>query len=381
MDFTFTSEQDSLRANVRRFARAVVAPASHDIDRLQRVPEHVMRGLAELGLLGMALPADLGGAGASSVDLGIAVEELARADFVVGNLPCMGGLVAHAVAQASPVVRQAVLPALLDGRTLVAFALTEPEAGSDASSLRCRAVPTSSGYRLTGEKTSISNLGHASACIVLAQLEGRGVTAFYVPLDAGGITSGLFDDVGCRGIARGWLALTDVDVRADHRIGAEGAGFRLVMNIFDLTRALIGLAAVATATQSVYDAAAYSRERKAFGVPIAAHQGVSLPLAEHLTQLEAARWLCYRALWLRDAGLPHTTEAAMCKWWGVVTAREAIHTAMLVHGHSGYTSDLPHAQRLRDVMGMEWGDGTAQIQKLVIARSLIGRDAIDAKGR
>ena len=163
------------------------------------------------------------------------------------------------------------------------------------------------------------------------------------------------------------------------RIGAEGSGFRLVMNIFDLTRTLIALAAVATATASVRDAAAYARDRHAFGVPIAAHQGVSLPLAEHLTKLEAARWLCYRALWLRDAGLPHTTEAAMCKWWAVTTAVDAIHTAMLVHGHAGYTSDLPHEQRLRDVIGMEWGDGTAQIQKLVIARALIGRDAVDAR--
>ena len=151
------------------------------------------------------------------------------------------------------------------------------------------------------------------------------------------------------------------------------------MNIFDLTRTLIGLAAVATAVQSVREAAAYTREREAFGAPIAANQGVSFPLAEHLTHLEAARWLCYRALWLRDAGLPHTTEAAMCKWWCVVVSLEAIHTAMLLHGHSGYTSDLPHGQRFRDVMGMEWGDGTAQIQKLVIARALIGRDAIDAR--
>jgi cyclohexanecarboxyl-CoA dehydrogenase len=293
----------------------------------------------------------------------------------------MGGLVARAISQATPVVRDAVLPALLEGRTLVGFALTEPEAGSDASQLRCRAVATTDGYRLTGEKTSISNIGRASACIVLAQLESSGVTAFYVPLDLPGASSGLFDDLGCRGIARGWLALTDVEVPEAFRIGGVGDGFRLVMNIFDLTRTLIGLAAVASATQSIHDAASYSRERRAFGVPIAAHQGVSLPLAEHLTLLEAARWLCYRALWLRDAGLPHTTEAAMCKWWCVTTAREAIHTAMLVHGHSGYTSDLPHAQRLRDVIGMEWGDGTAQIQKLVIARSLIGRDALDAKAR
>jgi cyclohexanecarboxyl-CoA dehydrogenase len=379
MDFRFTAEQEALRQAVRRFARQVVAPVSRQIDTEQRIPDEVMKGLAQMGLLSMFLPAEHGGMGASSIDLGVAVEELSKADFVVGHMPVMGGLVATAIAAASAAVRDATLPALLEGRTLVAFALTEPEAGSDASNIRCTADRTSFGYRLRGEKTSISNLGHSKACIVLAQFEDRGVTAFFVPLDHPGASIGLFDDLGCRGLSRGWLALEDVELPEENRIGDEGAGFRLVMHIFDLTRTLIALAAVSTAMQSIEDAAAYARERRAFGVPIAAHQGVSLPLAEHLTKLEAARWLCYRALWLRDQGLPHTMEAAMCKWWGVVTAREAAHAAMLVHGHSGYTSDLPHAQRLRDIIGMEWGDGTAQIQKLVIARSLIGRDAVDAR--
>ena len=379
MDFEFTAEQDELRSTVRRFARQEVAPVSRRIDQERRIPDEIMRGLASMGILGMGLTPELGGMGASSIDIGIAVEELSTADFVCGQMPIMGGLVAHALAQASPSVRDEALPALLDGETLVAFALTEPNAGSDASNILCLAERTEDGYRLTGEKTSISNIGRATACIVLARLEQRGITAFYVPIGASGASVSLFDDMGCRGISRGALALDGVELPESARIGAEGGGFQLVMNIFDLTRTLIGLSAVATATASIKDAAEYTRHRVAFGVPIAAHQGVSLPLAEHLTRLEAARWLCYRALWLRDAGQPHTTEAAMCKWWCVTTAVDAIHAAMLVHGHSGYTSDLPHEQRMRDVIGMEWGDGTAQIQKLVIARSLIGRDAVDAR--
>ena len=378
MDFAFTSDQEDLRSTLKRFASEIVAPSSKQIDMERRIPEHIMKGLADMGILAMGLSPEFGGMGASSVDIAIAVEELAKADFVVGQMPVMGGLVAQAISKASAAVRDAVLPSLLEGRTLAAFALTEPEAGSDASHIRCQAVRTADGYRLEGEKTSISNIGHASSCIVLAQIQDAGVTAFFVPLDFPGVSVALFDDLGCRGLSRGSLALSGVEIPEENRIGSEGGGFRLVMNIFDLTRTLIGLAAVATATQSVYDVAGYVRERKAFGLPIAAHQGVSFPLAEQLTQLEAARWLCYRALWLRDAGLPHTTEAAMCKWWCLVVAREAVHAAMLLQGHSGYTSDLPHAQRLRDIMGMEWGDGTAQIQKLVIARSLIGRDAIDA---
>jgi cyclohexanecarboxyl-CoA dehydrogenase len=379
MDFTFTPEQAELRAVVRRFARDVVAPVSRQIDHDQHIPGQVLKGLADMGILAMGLPEEHGGVNASSVDLGVVVEELARGDFVVGNMPIMGGLVAHAIAKASPAVRDAALPALLEGRELVSFALTEPDAGSDAANLRCRAVRTENGYRLEGEKTSISNLGHSTACIVLAKLAGSGVTAFYVPLDRPGATVSLFDDVGCRGLSRGSLALQAVEIPEENRIGDEGGGFKLVMHIFDLTRTLIGLAAVSTAIASIHNAAEYTRDRLSFGVPIAAHQGVSLPLAEHLTRLEAAKWLCYRALWLRDAGQPHTTEAAMCKWWCVVTAIDAIHAAMLVHGHSGYTRDLPHEQRLRDVIGMEWGDGTAQIQKLVIARALIGRDAVEAR--
>ena len=199
MDFSFDAEQDELRASVRRFARQVVLPISKQLDDEQRVPEHVLTGLAELGVLGMGLPVELGGGGASSVDLGIAVEELSTADFVIGQLPIMGGLVAHAISQATPSIREHALPALLEGRTLIAFSLTEPDAGSDAARLRCHAERSATGYRLSGEKTSISNLGGATACIVLAKVDGLGVTAFYVPLDQPGVTTGLFDDIGCRG--------------------------------------------------------------------------------------------------------------------------------------------------------------------------------------
>jgi cyclohexanecarboxyl-CoA dehydrogenase len=383
MDFDFTPEQSELRATVRRFAEDVVAPLSRQMDRDGRVPPQILTGLAEMGVLGMMLHPDDGGGGASSVDAGIAVEELARADFVVGQLPIMGSLTAHAIAQASASVKDSVLPALVEGRSLIAFALTESGAGSDAMALACRAERTPTGYRLNGEKTSISNIGHASGVIVLAKVAGEGhggkVTAFFVPVDRAGASVSLFEDLGCRALTRGALLLEDVEVSDDERIGDEGSGFALVMKLFDLTRTLIALAAVATATASIEDGAAYARDRNSFGVPIAAHQGVSFRLAEHATFLEAARWLCYRALWLRDAGRPHTTEAAMSKWWGVVAAVDAIHEVMLIHGHSGYTTELPHEQRLRDVMGMEWGDGTAQIQKLVIARALIGRDAVDAR--
>jgi cyclohexanecarboxyl-CoA dehydrogenase len=384
VDFAFSPEQDALRAVVRRFAEHVVAPRSREIDRSGSIPDGIAKGLGELGLLGMNLGQELGGPGASSVDMGVAVEELARADFVVAHLPIHHGLGVHVVAQASEAVRKKWLPSIQDGSEAFAFALTEPEAGSDAGAITCRAERTDAGYRLNGEKTSISFLGQARAVVVLAKTpnpRGRGITAFYVPVDLPGVTSGLFEDLGCRGLTRGWLNLADVELSPDHRIGAEGDGFRLVMGIFDLTRTLIALAAVGAAQASVDAAVAYSRTRATFGVPIGAHQAVSFELAEHATRLQAARWMCYRALWLRDAGQPHTADAAMAKWWCVTTARDAIHAAMLVHGHAAYTRELPLEQRLRDVIGMEWGDGTANAAKLVIARELIGRDVVDARAR
>jgi cyclohexanecarboxyl-CoA dehydrogenase len=336
MDFSWSAEQEALRDTIARFAREQVAPVSSAIDRDGAIPSALLAALAKVGLLSMGLPADLGGSGASSVDLGIVVEELAAADFAVSQLPIMGALTATAIAQAAPAVRDSVLPSLL-----------------------------------AGEKTSVGNLSAARGIIVLARLDGvAGLTAFYVPRTSAGLAVAPFDDLGCRGLSRGSLALSDVEVPGDHLIGLPGRGLRLVLGVFDLTRTLIALAAVGAARAAMDDASGYAQQRESMGVPIIAHQGVSFVLAAHVTMLEAARWLCYRALWLRDAGQPHTTEAAMCKWWGVQTAVAVIHAAMLLHGHAGYTRDLPQQQRLRDVIGMEWVDGTAQIQKLVVARSL-----------
>jgi cyclohexanecarboxyl-CoA dehydrogenase len=168
----------------------------------------------------------------------------------------------------------------------------------------------------------------------------------------------------------------DVKVPLDHRLGDEGRGFTQVMQGFDYSRALIGLQCVGAAQASLDEAWAYAKEREAFGRPIGQFQGVSFPLAEYESQIAAVRQLCYHALALRDAGEPHTAEAAMCKWLGPKTAFDCIHQCLLTFGHYGWSKDLPHQQRLRDVMGLEIGDGTAQVMKLVIARERIGRVAV-----
>jgi cyclohexanecarboxyl-CoA dehydrogenase len=218
----------------------------------------------------------------------------------------------------------------------------------------------------------------ADAVLVFAKTDmeagARGVSTFLVPTDLPGVSRNPLQDMGERAIQRGSLFFDQVQVPRDYLIGEEGQGFYLVMNAFDYSRVIIALMCLGAAEQSLDETIAYVKQRQAFGRPLAKFEGVSFPIAEHATMLEAARWLCYRALWLRDQGLPHSKEAAMVKWWGPKVAVDAIHECLLLHGHYGYTQDLPHEQRLRDVIGLEIGDGTAQVSKIVIARELFGRE-------
>jgi cyclohexanecarboxyl-CoA dehydrogenase len=167
-----------------------------------------------------------------------------------------------------------------------------------------------------------------------------------------------------------------VRIPASHLLGEEGRGFVQVMQGFDYSRALIGLQCLAVARRSLEETWVSTRERRSFGKPLAAHQGVSFPLAEAETHVHACRLLCLQTLWLKDQGRPHTAEAAMCKWWGPKLAFDVVQTCLLLHGHGGYSTELPYEQRLRDVLGLQIGDGTAQIMKLVIAREKAGRDAV-----
>ncbi len=204
----------------------------------------------------------------------------------------------------------------------------------------------------------------------------RGVTAFLVPLDLPGVSRSPVRDMGTRAIARAGLAFDHVRVPASHRLGEEGTGFHQIMRGFDYNRVGIALACLGVAQISLEETMAYVKDRKAFGRALATFQGVSFPIAEAATHIEACRWLCYRALWLADHGRPHTKESAMTKWWAPRLAVDTIHQCLLLHGHYGYTEELPFEQRMRDVIGLELGDGTAQIMKTVVARELMGRESL-----
>jgi cyclohexanecarboxyl-CoA dehydrogenase len=271
------------------------------------------------------------------------------------------------------------LKRLTAGEALFAIALTEPRGGSDAANLRLRIERDGGHYLLNGEKTSISAADQADAAVVFGRTGSvesgaQGVTALLVPTDLPGVTRNRFDCHGQRAIGRGSLFFDNVRVPVSHRLGPENKGFVQVMQGFDFSRALIGLQVLAVARVALGETWGYVAERQAFGKPLSAFQGVSHPLADYDTQVEAARLLCLQALWLKDKGAPHSAEAAMCKWWAPKLAYETVHQCLLMHGHGGYDRGLME-QRLRDVLGFEIGDGTAQIMRTIIARARAGREA------
>jgi cyclohexanecarboxyl-CoA dehydrogenase len=327
------------------------------------------------------MPAAYGGQEADYLTFGIAMEEIARGDFSCTYGLQLAGLAGEIVGRnGSDEVKARWLPPTARGETVIALALTEPGAGSDAASLACRAERDGDAYVITGEKSGISLGMVAQAAIVFARTDpaerARGVTAFLVPLDLPGVSRSPLRDMGARAVARAVLAFDHVRVPVSHRLGREGTGFYQVMQGFDYNRTGIALACLGAAQVSIEETIAYVKERRAFGRALAAFEGVSFAIAEAATHVEACRWLCYRALWLADHGQPYTKESAMTKWWGPRLAVETIHQCLLFHGHYGYTDELPFAQRMRDVIGLEIGDGTAEIMKLLIARKLMGRESV-----
>lgn len=365
----------------RRFACDRVAPGFQERDRTRVLDRALMREMGEMGFIAPELPEEAGGQGLGCLAAGVIHEEIARADLSISYINLLASLNGQILAEhGRPEVAQPWLQKLTRGEALFAIALTEPRGGSDAANLRLKVERVGDHYVLNGEKTSISAADQCDAAVVfgrtgLVESQAHGVTALLVPMDLPGITRNRFDCHGQRAIGRGSLFFENVRVPVDHRLGEENKGFVQVMQGFDFSRALIGLQVLAVARVALEEAWAYVAQREAFGKPLSAFQGVSHPLADFDTQVEAARLLCLQALWLKDKGLPHSAEAAMCKWWAPKLAYDAVHQCLLSFGHGGYDRG-PMEQRLRDVLGFQIGDGTAQIMKTVIARARAGRKAV-----
>lgn len=383
LSFEFSPEQLAFRDVLAEFSRRVLAPGYIRRAAAAEFPWDVQRGLGELGVLGIGLPAEFGGTGEEDpVLLGLAAETLAFGDVNMAAAPVQTGLIGAQLAMAaSRAVQEEYIPPMIRGEAVVAIALSEPDSGSDASGLRTEAVPVPGGWRLRGEKSMITQATVARAALVYARAPGsgrsKGVSCFLVPMDSRGVRTSHMPGMGCLPLCWGTISLDDVFVPADHLLGVEGRGFSAALHHFDFSRAALGLMCLGAAQASLDEAAAYARERETFGRKIASYQGVSFPLAEQATYVEGARWLSYRALWLRQTGQKHSAQAAMSKWWGPNVALGAIETAMRVHGGIGYSVELPLQQRFRDVMSYYAADGSAEIQKRLIATEILGRVAAD----
>ncbi|RBQ18271.1 acyl-CoA dehydrogenase [Spongiactinospora rosea] len=377
MPFTFTSEHAEFERAVADIARkefydGYLARATSDEPCRAEVAK-----LGEAGLLGLGLPEAAGGQGADPISVGIAVEQLARADIALASLVAQTSALPSCLWDGLPRhVGEPVLRSLISGQSVMALALTEPGGGSDLTGMSVTARPADGGYRLFGEKTSVTLGMWAEHAIVVARAEGDGpkTRRFLVPLGGPDIARQQFQDPGFRPLGRAALGFDGTFVPADHEIGGPRSGLSAQLADLDFMRTLIGLMCVGLARRAMDETVEWVRRREAFGVPIARHQGVSFTLAEHETRLEAARLLSYRSLALRAAGERHSREASMCKWWAPQLAVQAVNDCIVIHGHTGWSNEMPLQQLLLDVSGLQIGDGTPQIQKLVIARELIGRE-------
>ncbi|MDP2954239.1 MAG: acyl-CoA dehydrogenase family protein [Chloroflexota bacterium] len=377
-DFGFTEAQEMFRHHVRDFARRELAPGAKERAKLGTLPAEAVKKLADAGLLGLTLPEKYGGQPSDWVSLGIMHEEIAKIDFGLIHSMVIVPAAGMALLEGSEEVRREWLPALARGEKAACLCLTEPDAGSDAAALKSRAVRDGDSYVLSGDKTSVTRGMEADVAMVFAKTDpaarARGVTCFWVPLNLPGISRSPLEGMGFGPLGRATIAFDQVRVPVSWRVGKEGEGFYLVMRQFDFIRVLLALQCLGMAQASLEEATAYAMQRTAFGRPIARFEAVSFRLAEDHTRIEAARLLCYRTLWLKDQGQPHTKETAMSKYLGIQTAVQAIHNALLIHGHFGYSVEFPFEQRLRDTIGLEIGDGTADIMRVVIAREMMGRE-------
>ena len=378
MDFELSPDQREIRALAREFAEAEIEPYAGTWDREHRFPRELYGKLADLGLMGVCVPEELGGAGADFLSYILVLEELSRADAGVGVTVAV-----HTSATTLPILnfgtdeqKARFVPPLARGEVLGAFALTEPGAGSDAGSLRTSAIPDGDGWRLSGSKQWITNGSHAGTFVLFARTDQSqrgpgGVSAFV--LDAEHVTVTREEEkLGLNSSSTVDLVLEAVRVDSDRLLHEEGKGFTVAMATLDGGR--IGIAAQALGiAQAAYDAArAYAVERRQFGQRIADFQAIQWKLADMATEIDAARLLVYRAAWRKQEGLPHTEEGAKAKLFASEMARRQTAEAIQIFGGYGYTKEFPVERYYRDAKITEIYEGTSEIQRLVIARSILG---------
>jgi short-chain 2-methylacyl-CoA dehydrogenase len=375
MDLDLSHEHELVRDTVREFARERIAPVAEELDREHRFPYDIVAELAELGLMGMTIPEDYGGAGADTVSYAIAIEELTRVDSSVAIT-----VAAHHSLGTLPIYyfgseeqKRKWLPDLASGKKLAAFGLTEPGAGSDAGATRTRAELRDGSWVINGAKIFITNAGtDISACVTITALTADGeVSNLIVPNGTSGYEiSAPMRKLGWRASDTRELSFRDCAVPEENLLGERGRGFHQFLEILDGGRISVAAMGVGLA-QGAYDLAyAYAKEREQFGRPIAEFQAVQFKLADMATEIEAGRALTYRAAWLKDQGRPFAKEAAMAKLYTGELSHRAANWALQIHGGYGYMDEFAISRLYRDQKILEIGEGTNEVQRMVIAKHL-----------
>jgi alkylation response protein AidB-like acyl-CoA dehydrogenase len=381
MDFRLTDEQDLIRSSAREFAVRELAPHTRDWDRAEEIDRALVPKLADAGYLGAGWDEEYGGSGLDTLSYAIVVEEIGKVDSSVRGIVSVNvGLVGKTIVRfGTEEQKQVWLPKLASGDALGCYALTEPGCGSDAAALTTRAERDGNEWLLTGSKTFITLGTWASVALVFARTgaEGpRGITCFLVPTDSDGFSSHpIKGKLGLRAQDTAELSLDAVRVPDANRLGDLDAGFRVAMSALDVGRISLAAGCVGIAQGCLDAAVQYSRERRAFGRPIAGFQLVQELLADIAVETEAARLLAWRAASLADAHVKHTLESSVAKLYASEVAVRAANSAVQVFGGYGYVDEYPVGKYLRDARVTTLYEGTSQIQKLIIGRALTGESA------
>src|SRR6266700_3807889 len=378
MEFELNEEQKQIKMSVREFAEAEIGPHVLEWDEAQHFPIELQPKLAELGLTGILFPEEYGGAGMGYVEYATVIEELSRVDGSVGiSVAAHTSLCSNHIYEfGSEEQKQKYLVPLARGERLGAWGLTEPGAGSDASGTRTAAVRKDGGWIVNGSKNFITHAIHADTCVAFASTDrakhSKGITAFVFEKGMKGFAPSKKENkLGLRASETASVVFEDCYVPDENRLGEEGQGFVNAMEILDGGRISIAALAVGIAQGAYESALSYSKERQQFGKPIAEFQAIQFKLANMATQIDAARLLMYRAAWMKDQGKKTTKESSMAKLFASEISVRVCEEAIQVHGGYGYTKDYPAEEYWRDSKLCTIGEGTSEIQRIIIAREIL----------
>jgi alkylation response protein AidB-like acyl-CoA dehydrogenase len=382
MDFELSSEQQRIQSVARQFAQEEVAPLAREADETGIFPIHLVRRMGELGLLAGPIPPDYGGAGMDYLSFALVYEELGRVDSSVrGFLAVHAGLVAHCIYDwGTEQQKRAYLPRLATGEWIGCYCLTEPNAGSDAASMETTARDDGDGYVLNGEKIWITNGNIAHVALVFATIDRearhKGICAFVVPTDTPGFSRVKMPgkELGHRASDHAHVTFTDCRIPKTALLGGVGEGFKVAMSALDHGRLGVAAGALGVAQACLDACVDFTRNRRQFGKRIADFQMIQATIADMAADVDAARLLVYRAAWMNEKGLPTTKETSIAKLFATEVAVKAASEAVLIHGGRGYSNEYPVERFYRDIKGLQIYEGTSHIQRIVIAREVLGRE-------